>query len=169
MRCPKCAGQDDRVIDSRASKEGATIRRRRECLHCGHRFTTYEQIEHDPLMVEKRDGRREEFSKEKLAASLKRACQKRPVSEDAIAGAVDNISEQLASKYDREVRSTLIGERVMRELRALDKVAYVRFASIYRNFDEAEDFVDEVERLAAQPAPDKRQLELIGEPPAPAP
>jgi transcriptional repressor NrdR len=163
MRCPKCGGQDDKVIDSRSSKEGATIRRRRECLTCEHRFTTYEQIEHDPLMIVKRDGRREEFSKEKLVASLKRACRKRPVSEDSIAAAVERIEDSLMSNFDREAPSTAIGERVMRELRGLDQVAYVRFASIYRNFEEASDFVNEVERLSSLPLDDKRQLELIAE------
>lgn len=151
------------MIDSRSSKEGATIRRRRECLKCEHRFTTYEQIEHDPLMIVKRDGRREEFSKEKLVASLKRACQKRPVSEDSIAAAVERIEESLSSNFDREAASTAIGERVMRELRGLDQVAYVRFASIYRNFEEVSDFVNEVERLSSLPLADKRQLELIAE------
>ena len=160
MRCPKCGAQEDKVIDSRASKEGATIRRRRECLTCNHRFTTYEQIEHEPLMVVKRDGRRELFTKDKLVSSLQRACQKRPVSEDDLAGAAERIAERLAAEYDREVSSTAIGEQVMRELRGLDQVAYVRFASIYRNFAELTDFVSEVNRLVTQPRPDKRQLAL---------
>ncbi len=151
------------MIDSRSSKEGATIRRRRECLQCEHRFTTYEQIEHDPLVIVKRDGRREDFSREKLVASLKRACQKRPVSEDAIVAAVDRIEESLAASFEREAGSTAVGERVMRELRAMDQVAYVRFASIYRNFEEASDFVNEVERLESLPPDDKRQLELLAE------
>jgi transcriptional repressor NrdR len=132
-------------------------------LACEHRFTTYEQIEHDPLMVVKRDGRREVFSKEKLTASLQRACQKRPVSEDDIAGAVERIQDGLVEGFDRETTSRAIGERVMRELRNLDPVAYVRFASIYRNFEEATDFVSEVERLGSLPIADKRQLELIAE------
>lgn len=163
MRCPKCGGQDDKVIDSRSSKEGSTIRRRRECLACAQRFTTYEQIEHDPLMVVKRDGRREMFSKEKLLSSLQRACQKRPVSEDDLATALERIQGALAESVDRETTSRAIGERVMRELRKLDPVAYVRFASIYRNFEEATDFVSEVERLGSLPIDDQRQLELIAE------
>jgi transcriptional repressor NrdR len=163
MRCPKCTCQDDKVIDSRSSKEGATIRRRRECLGCANRFTTYEQIEHEPLVVVKRDGRREDFSREKLVASLKRACQKRPVSEDAVAAAAERIEESLASSFEREASSTAVGERVMRELRAMDQVAYVRFASIYRNFEEASDFVTEVVRLESLPSDDKRQLELLAE------
>ncbi len=162
MRCPKCGGQEDRVIDSRSSKEGATIRRRRECLSCSHRFTTYEEIEHELLTVIKRDGRREPFSKDKLVMGMKRACQKRPVSEESIGTAVDRIVEGVAEDYEREVPAQVIGERVMRELRALDPVAYIRFASIYRQFEEITDFVEEATRLAALPKPDKRQMELLG-------
>jgi transcriptional repressor NrdR len=158
MRCPKCAGQEDRVIDSRSSKEGATIRRRRECLACTHRFTTYEEIEHELMMVIKRDGRREPFSREKLFAGIQRACQKRPVSENDITAAVERIMDGLAASIDREMPSQEIGARVMRELRALDPVAYIRFASIYREFEEITDFVEEARRLAALPLPDKRQM-----------
>ena len=161
MRCPKCGGQDDKVIDSRASKEGSVIRRRRECLSCAHRFTTYEEIEHEELFVVKRDGRRELFSKEKLVASLKRACQKRPVSEPALADAAERIVDEITDKFDREVPTKEVGERVMRELRALDAVAYVRFASIYREFQEVGEFVEEIHRLATLPPSDKRQMALI--------
>ena len=118
MRCPKCGCQDDKVIDSRASREGATIRRRRECISCAFRFTTYEEVERAGLLVLKRDGRREEFSKEKLLSGLKKACQKRPIS-----------------------------RLVMEGLRSIDDVAYVRFASVYRRFQEATDFVHEVKKL----------------------
>jgi transcriptional repressor NrdR len=162
MRCPKCGGQEDRVIDSRSSKEGATIRRRRECLSCNHRFTTYEEIEHELLTVIKRDGRREPFSKDKLVMGMKRACQKRPVSEESIGLAVDRIVEGVSEDYEREVPAQVIGERVMRELHALDPVAYIRFASIYRQFEEITDFVEEATRLAALPKPDKRKMELLG-------
>jgi transcriptional repressor NrdR len=148
------------VIDSRSSKEGATIRRRRECLACTHRFTTYEEIEHELLTVIKRDGRRERFSREKLVTGIQRACQKRPVSAEAIADAVERIVEGLAAEYEREVPAQAVGERVMRELRALDPVAYIRFASIYRQFEEITDFVEEATRLASLPRPDKRQMEL---------
>jgi transcriptional repressor NrdR len=148
------------VIDSRSSKEGATIRRRRECLACTHRFTTYEEIEHELLTVIKRDGRREPFSREKLVMGIQRACQKRPVSAEAIADAVERIVEGLASEYEREVPAQSVGERVMRELRGLDPVAYIRFASIYRQFEEITDFVEEATRLASLPRPDKRQMEL---------
>lgn len=160
MRCPKCGTQEDRVIDSRSSKEGATIRRRRECLACTHRFTTYEEIEHELLTVIKRDGRREPFSREKLVTGIQRACQKRPVGAEAIADAVERIVEGLAAEYEREVPAQAVGERVMRELRALDPVAYIRFASIYRQFEEITDFVEEATRLASLPRPDKRQMEL---------
>jgi transcriptional repressor NrdR len=160
MRCPKCGTQEDRVIDSRSSKEGATIRRRRECLACAHRFTTYEEIEHELLTVIKRDGRREPFSRDKLVTGIQRACQKRPVSAEAIADAVERIVEGLAAEYEREVPAQAVGERVMRELRALDPVAYIRFASIYRQFEEITDFVEEATRLASLPRPDKRQMEL---------
>lgn len=148
------------MIDSRSSKEGATIRRRRECLACTHRFTTYEEIEHELLTVIKRDGRREPFSREKLVTGIQRACQKRPVGAEAIADAVERIVEGLAAEYEREVPAQAVGERVMRELRALDPVAYIRFASIYRQFEEITDFVEEATRLASLPRPDKRQMEL---------
>jgi transcriptional repressor NrdR len=147
MRCPKCGCQDDKVIDSRASREGATIRRRRECIGCAHRFTTYEEIERGRLMVIKRDGRREEFSREKLMAGLQKASQKRPVSQEAIDTAVQEIVEDLSNTFDREVPCHAIGERVMAGLRTLDPVAYVRYASVYRRFDEATDFVQEVKKL----------------------
>jgi transcriptional repressor NrdR len=147
MRCPKCGCQDDKVIDSRASREGSTIRRRRECVKCEHRYTTYEQIEHGRLMVIKRDGRREEFSREKVLASVQKACEKRPVSEEQVEETVHSIMDQLASTYDREVPYTAIGEHVMTALRGLDPVAYVRYASFYRQFAEADDFVQEVKKM----------------------
>ena len=150
MLCPKCRSVDDKVIDSRSSREGATIRRRRECLKCGHRFTTYEEIEHEGLMVIKRDNRREEFSREKLFHGLKKACQKRPISPQAIEAVLDKIVEEISNKYETEVPGTAIGECVMRELRALDDVAYVRFASVYRRFQEATDFVQEIKKLEEQ-------------------
>jgi len=147
MRCSKCGRQDDKVIDSRASREGSTIRRRRECIGCGHRFTTYEEVERPRLMVLKRDNRREEFSREKLTAGMQKACQKRPVSQEAIAELVERIIDDLANTFDREVSCEAIGERVMAGLRGLDPVAYVRYASVYRRFEEATDFVAEVKKL----------------------
>ena len=152
------------MIDSRASKEGATIRRRRECLGCEHRFTTYEEIEREQLIVIKRDGRREPFSRDKLHKSIERACQKRPVSAGDIEGAVERVLDNLGRTFDREVPGTEIGERVMRELRLLDPVAYIRFASIYRHFEEVSDFVQEATRIASLPRPDKRQMTLITDP-----
>ncbi len=150
MRCPKCGRLDDKVIDSRASREGSVIRRRRECLDCGHRFTTYEEIEHEGLMIVKRDGRREEFSKEKLLSGVRKACQKRPVSPKIIEDLVEKIVDEITDKYDREVPSMAIGERVMEALREVDEVAYVRFASVYRRFQEATDFVQAVRKLEEQ-------------------
>ncbi len=150
MRCPKCSCQNDKVIDSRASREGATIRRRRECLECTHRFTTYEQIENQPLSVLKRDGRREEFSKEKLMNGIKKACQKRPISQQTIEDLTERIVGEISNQYSEEVPGGAIGERVMEGLRALDPVAYVRYASVYRRFQEATDFVQAVQKLEAK-------------------
>ncbi len=147
MRCPKCGCSDDKVIDSRGSREGSTIRRRRECLQCSNRFTTYEEIEHEGLMVIKRDGRREEFSKDKLLSGIKRACQKRPVSQQAIEELVETIVDEITDRYDSEVPGMAIGERVMEGLRGIDGVAYVRFASVYRQFQEAGDFLEAVKKL----------------------
>lgn len=147
MRCPKCECQDDKVIDSRASREGATIRRRRQCIGCGHRFTTYEEIEREDLMVVKRDGRREEFSREKLLSGLKKAFQKRPVSPQIIEELLEKIVAEVTNEYEKEVPGSVIGERVMAGLREIDQVAYVRFASVYRRFQEATDFVQEVKKL----------------------
>ena len=150
MRCPKCGSQEDRVVDSRASREGATIRRRRECSACTHRFTTYEELERGHLVVLKRDGRREEFSKDKLHSGLRKACQKRPISPKTIEDLVEKIFEAVTNKFEREVPAEFIGKMVMDGLRAIDDVAYVRFASVYRRFQEATDFVQEVKKLEAK-------------------
>ncbi len=147
MRCPKCGCQDDKVIDSRASREGATIRRRRECLACAHRFTTYEEIERVGLVVLKRDNRREDFSREKLIAGIQKACQKRPVGAKTIEDFVERMVVEISDKYEREVPGEAIGRLVMAGLRQLDEVAYVRYASVYRRFQEATDFVQEVKKL----------------------
>ncbi len=149
MRCPKCGCQEDKVVDSRASREGATIRRRRECEKCGHRFTTYEEVEHEGLMVLKRDGRHEEFSRDKLLSGIRKACQKRPVTPKAMEDLVDHIVAAVTAKYENEVPGETIGTLVMHGLRELDEVAYVRFASVYRRFAEATDFVQEVKKLEA--------------------
>src|ERR1043166_7842588 len=150
MRCPKCSCQDDKVIDSRASREGATIRRRRQCVGCGYRFTTYEEVERGGLVVIKRDGRREEFSKDKLMSGIKKACQKRPVSPKAIEDLVEKIVNEVTDKYEREVPGEVIGRLVMEGLRQIAEVAYVRFASVYRRFQEATDFVHEVKKLGGK-------------------
>lgn len=150
MRCPKCGCQDDKVIDSRASREGATIRRRRECIGCQHRFTTYEEVEHQGLMVLKRDGRHEEFSKEKLLSGIKKACQKRPITPKVMEDLVEKIIAEMTDKYEREVPGEAIGKLVMEGLREIDDVAYVRYASVYRRFQEATDFVHEVKKLEAK-------------------
>jgi transcriptional repressor NrdR len=150
MRCPKCGCQDDKVIDSRASREGATIRRRRQCIGCGYRFTTYEEIEREGLMVLKHDGRHEEFSKEKLLSGIKKACQKRPISPKVMEDMVDRIIDEVSSKYEQEVPAEVMGKLVMEGLREIDEVAYVRFASVYRRFQEATDFVHEVKKLEAK-------------------
>lgn len=147
MRCPKCGCQDDKVIDSRSSREGATIRRRRQCVACNFRYTTYEEIVREGLVVLKRDNRREEFSREKLLAGIRKACQKRPVSPKAIEDLVDKIAGEVLDRYEREVPAEVIGKAVMDGLRQIDEVAYVRFASVYRRFQEATDFVQEVRKL----------------------
>jgi transcriptional repressor NrdR len=138
------------VIDSRASREGATIRRRRECVACTYRFTTYEEVERAGLVVLKHDGRREEFSKEKLLSGIKKACQKRPIGPKTVEEMVERIVNGVTDQYEREVPAEVIGKHVMDELRQLDDVAYVRFASVYRRFQEATDFVQEVRKLEAE-------------------
>lgn len=138
------------MIDSRASREGATIRRRRECLGCSYRFTTYEEVERGGLVVLKRDGRREEFSKEKLMSGIKKACQKRPISPKVVEDLVEKIVNDVTDKFEREVPGEAIGKLVMDGLRQIDDVAYVRFASVYRRFQEATDFVQEVKKLGGK-------------------
>jgi transcriptional repressor NrdR len=147
MRCPKCAGIDDKVVDSRSNRDGLLIRRRRECLKCGTRFTTYEEIYHEKLRVKKRDGQYEEFDRRKLLAGIEKACEKRPVSTETIESLAERVISELENEYGREVASMKIGERVMEHLRKLDEVAYVRFASVYRQFRDAEQFVDEVKHM----------------------
>lgn len=147
MKCPKCGCMDDKVIDSRLCRDGLAIRRRRECLQCAYRFTTYEVIERRPLMVIKRDGRREPFQREKLLNGILRACEKRPIPHKQIEALVDRIESELYDEFENEVLWREIGERVMRELRVLDPVAYVRFASVYRRFEEVNEFIETVQLL----------------------
>jgi transcriptional repressor NrdR len=147
MKCPQCAFEEDKVVDSRTTKEGEAIRRRRECLKCGHRFTTYEYIERVPMMVVKKDGRREEYSREKLLSGLLKACEKRPVSREQIERVIDDIETVLFAKFKNEVKSTEIGNLVVDRLQSLDEVAYVRFASVYRQFKDINQFMSEVKVL----------------------
>jgi len=150
MRCPFCHDLENRVVDSRLGKEGDAIRRRRHCEHCGRRFTTYERVEESLPMVVKKDGRREPFERAKIVNGLKRACEKRPVPVDTIEALVDKIERQLQEGGEREVTSRAIGETVMRELHALDAVAYVRFASVYRSFRDVHEFMRELEDLISE-------------------
>ena len=149
MKCPFCAHPEDKVVDSRVSSDGASIRRRRECLACGKRFTTYEQVEAQPLMVIKKDGRREPFDRQKLLAGLVKACEKRPVSMENLERLVDELERELSQQFEREVPSREVGERVMKKLHSLDPVAYVRFASVYREFKDVEQFMRELKDLLA--------------------
>lgn len=147
MRCPKCAFLNDKVIDSREAKDGDVVRRRRVCLKCGYRYTTYEQIVRANLRVLKRDGRHEPLDVIKLRGGIVRACEKRPVSSEQIDILIDSIMSDLDSEYDKDVPSTIIGEKVMERLEKLDEVAYVRFASVYRRFKDVNQFLLEVRGL----------------------
>ena len=147
MRCPFCQHMDDRVIDSRLSKEGDMIRRRRECTHCLRRFTTYERVEETLPLVIKKDGRRENFDRGKILAGLHKACEKRPISVETLEKLVDRIEQKLQESGEREIHSRVIGEQIMLELQNLDEVAYVRFASVYRSFKDVNEFMSEVKEL----------------------
>ena len=144
MRCPRCSGLEDRVIQSRISRDGSSIRRRRECIRCSYRFTTYEKVEETMPMVVKKDGRREAFDPNKVTAGIITACEKRPVSIEDIDAVKDTILHDIQSKWDREVPSTYLGEKVMEALHRLDPVAYVRFASVYREFKDVKEFMEEI-------------------------
>jgi transcriptional repressor NrdR len=147
MRCPFCNSIDDKVIDSRMSAEGMSIRRRRECLKCAKRFTTYEYVENAPMMVVKRDGTRKRFDREKVKAGIMKACEKRPVSMERIDQMVDEIEREVQKKADKEIKTTIIGNMVMEKLYGLDEVAYVRFASVYRRFKDVSHFMKELEKF----------------------
>ena len=150
MKCPFCKADDDRVVDSRASADGFAIRRRRECLSCSRRYTTYERIEESPIRVIKKDGSREPFERRKILAGLMRACEKRPVSIDTLDEIVSRIEHQVTEQFDREVPSKFIGRLVMREIRKVDQVAFVRFASVYRDFKDVTEFMDEIRPMLEQ-------------------
>ncbi len=147
MKCPYCGHIDSKVIDTRPTEESATIRRRRECLNCKKRFTTYEKIEQTPIMVIKKDGNRQVFDREKIINGMIKSCEKRPVSVSEIEKAADNIERQIQNTMKKEISSLEIGEMVMRELKELDDVSYVRFASVYREFKDLQSFIDELEGI----------------------
>jgi transcriptional repressor NrdR len=150
MKCPYCGKNRDRVVDSRESRDGATIRRRRECLECARRFTSYEQIEDIPYMVVKSDGSRQEFNRKKLLGGLLKACEKRPVPTTQLERIVDAAETLLHDAEEREISTQKLGEFVMEQLRDLDQVAYVRFASVYRRFEDVGAFMDEVQALVGE-------------------
>lgn len=147
MKCPYCKHEEDKVVDSRSSGEGYLIRRRRECLKCGRRFTTYEKVEEVPLMVIKKDGRREPFDRKKVLSGIMKACEKRPIGMDVLEGTVDEIEGALEKRFEKEVDSSQVGELVMKKLHKLDDVAYVRFASVYRQFKDVTQFMEEVKNI----------------------
>ena len=150
MTCPFCGHMEDRVVDSREAKEGDVVRRRRECLGCQRRFTTYERIDEIPYMVIKKDGRREKFDRQKVLGGLLKACEKRPVPMGRLAEIVDEVEGVLFNSPEREISTTSIGELLMERLRILDKIAYVRFASVYRDFQDEEAFFHELKALIRQ-------------------
>ncbi|OGY22916.1 MAG: transcriptional regulator NrdR [Candidatus Woykebacteria bacterium RBG_13_40_15] len=147
MKCPYCAHNENQVLDSRDSEDLSSVRRRRECLKCNKRFTTYERVDTVDLAVIKKDGRREQFNRDKLLMGLKKACEKRPISMETIEETVSEIEQDLRKRETTEISSRVIGEMVMRRLRVLDKVAYIRFASVYRQFEDLESFEKEVHNL----------------------
>jgi transcriptional repressor NrdR len=154
VNCPFCGYKEDKVIDSRESKEGEAIRRRRQCLHCERRFTTYERIDEVPYMVVKKDGRREKFDRQKVLAGLLKACEKRPVSMGKLSEIVERVEARVADSPDREISTIDIGEMLMESMRQLDKIAYVRFASVYRDFQDEQAFFDELKSLMRNKAGD---------------
>ncbi|MDE0154319.1 MAG: transcriptional regulator NrdR [Gammaproteobacteria bacterium] len=166
MRCPFCSFEDTRVIDSRMAAEGDLVRRRRECMECRERFTTYEAAEFNYPRVIKSDGRREQFTEEKLRSGIERALEKRPVPMEQVEIAIARIKHKLRSLGDREVKSRKVGDWVMEELKAVDQVAYLRFASVYQSFADVRAFLDEIEKLEDEMPPElkKSQLDLLNEP-----
>ena len=153
MKCPFCNHIEDKVVDSRESREGDAIRRRRQCLGCDRRFTTYERIDEVPYMVIKKDGRREKFDRQKVLAGLLKACEKRPVSMGRLAELVDQVEAKVTDSTDREISTIEIGEMLMETLRDLDKIAYVRFASVYRDFQDEQAFFNELKNLMRHKVP----------------
>ncbi|EFI42184.1 MULTISPECIES: transcriptional regulator NrdR [Peptoniphilus] len=150
MKCPYCGYSESKVVDSRPTDEGSTIRRRRECINCKGRFTTYEKIEETPIIVEKKDGNRQSFDRNKIVHGIIKSCEKRPVSIEKIEAAVDNIEKKIQNSLKKEITTTEIGEMVMQELKELDEVAYVRFASVYRQFKDVNSFFDELQDIISK-------------------
>lgn len=169
MRCPFCDQLDNKVIDSRLSNDGESIRRRRECLGCKRRFTTYERSEQSHPVVVKKDGRREVFNRQKMLAGLHKACEKRPVSVATLEEIADRIARKIQELGEAEIPSARIGQEVMEELHRLDQVAYVRFASVYRDFKDINDFVDELKTLLEDERKDRETPSLYPAPPPPEP
>ena len=167
MRCIKCSSLEDRVVDSRTNKDGYSIRRRRECLKCGFRFTTYENVERTPMLVIKRDETREPFKPEKLLGGLIKACEKRPVSLEVLEKAVDDITDSFTADGLKEISANAIGLKVMTHLRQIDQVAFVRYASVYRQFQDVGEFSEMIESLEDFPPNPKLQPELFGSNPTP--
>ncbi len=151
MKCPYCREIENKVIDSRMTKEGHSVRRRRECLGCNHRFTTYERVEEVPLVLIKKDGRRETFDRTKVLAGMQKACEKRNISINTLEESVDELARELQEMGEKEIPSSIVGSRIMTKLQGLDDVAYVRFASVYREFKDINDFMSELKDLLAAP------------------
>jgi transcriptional repressor NrdR len=160
MRCPFCEADETKVIDSRLADEGYVVRRRRECLTCSERFTTFETAELVMPQIVKNDGRREPFNEEKLRSGIVRALEKRPIESDAVESLITNIKQQMRATGDREIKATRLGEWVMEALKNVDQVAYVRFASVYRSFEDVNAFREEIERLEKLPTPELKKLQL---------
>lgn len=160
MRCPYCQVDNDRVTDSRTNNDGFVIRRRRECLSCKRRFTTYERLEEIAIKVVKKDGAREPFQREKIRHGLNRACWKRPVSDEVVDSLVTDVENHVYSQFDNEVATRTLGELVMERLRLVDQVAFVRFASVYRDFEDVRDFVEELQPMLDDPPLERRDEEL---------
>jgi transcriptional repressor NrdR len=161
MRCPKCGSLEDKVIDSRLAKDGGSIRRRRECLSCETRYTTYEEIERIELRAIKRDGRHEPFDRHKLQTSIIKACEKRPIGMDQVEAAVEEVMHELEAEQQREIPTRLIGAKVMERLHSLDPIAYVRYASVYREFQEIGDFIEEIQTYEKRAGRSTAQPELF--------
>jgi len=157
LRCPSCGHEEDKVVDSRATKENSAIRRRRECLECGHRFTTYEYVEHRPVIVVKKDGRREDFSRDKIMNGLLRACEKRTVPMETLERLVDDVARTTSGSARDEIPTSEIGNEVMKRLAGIDQVAYVRFASVYRDFKDISQFLSELRNLLEGDGPHKEK------------